>query len=111
MKRSVNFGGMKGKKGRYARSVAGFVDLAKWVGMSDEKIVETVDRRRHPREMTVESLDRDIMLMTEMLELREEHADYFWNSIEAFFNQQVIDRLRARIPELVKMKEDINEQD
>ena len=110
MKRSVNFGGSKGKKGRYARSVAGFVDLAKWVGMSDDKITETVDRRRHPREMTVESLDRDIMLMKEMLELREEHADYFWNSIEAFFNQQEIDRLRKRILELVKMREDINEQ-
>ena len=66
------------------------------------------DRRRHPREMTVESLDRDIMLMKEMLELREEHADYFWNSIEAFFNQQEIDRLRARIPELLKMKEGVN---
>ena len=68
------------------------------------------DRRRHPREMTVESLDRDIRLMKEMLEIREEHADYFWNSIEAFFNQQEIDRLRARILELVKMREALNEQ-
>ena len=66
------------------------------------------DHRRHPREMTIESLDRDIRLMREMLELREEHADYFWNSIEAFFNQQEIDRLRKRIPELVKMKEGLN---
>ena len=109
MKRSVNFGGMKGKKGRYARSVAGFVDLAKWVGMSDDKIVETVDRRRHPREMTVESLDRDIMLMTEMFEIRLDH--FSDNPTMTFFNQQEIDRLRKRIPELVKMKEDINEQD
>ena len=109
MKRSVNFGGSKGKKGRYARSVAGFVDLAKWVGMSDDKITETVDRRRHPREMTVESLDRDIMLMKEMVVilLRNPGVTEFdkWNSM------QEIDRLRKRIPELVKMKEDINEQD
>ena len=109
MKRSVNFGGSKGKKGRYARSVAGFVDLAKWVGMSDDKITETVDRRRHPREMTVESLDRDIMLMKEMLEIRLDH--FSDNPTMTFFNQQEIDRLRKRIPELVKMKEDINEQD
>ena len=109
MKRSVNFGGSKGKKGRYARSVAGFVDLAKWVGMSDEKIIETTDHRRHPREMTVESLDRDIMLMKEMLEIRLDH--FSDNPTMTFFNQQEIDRLRKRIPELVKMKEDINEQD
>ena len=86
MKRSVNFGGSKGKKGRYARSVAGFVDLAKWVGMSDDKIIETVDRRRHPREMTVESLDRDIMLMKEMVVilLRNPGVTEFdkWNSMQ-----------------------------
>ena len=38
MKKSVNFSGMGGKHGRYARSVQGLVDAMRAVGMSDEEI-------------------------------------------------------------------------
>jgi len=38
MKKSINFSGLGGKKGRYARSVQGLVDAMRAVGMSDEEI-------------------------------------------------------------------------
>ena len=38
MKKSVNFSGLGGKQGRYARSVQALVDAMRAVGMSDEEI-------------------------------------------------------------------------
>ena len=38
MKRSVNFSGMGGKNGRYARSIQGLVDSLRAVGMRDDEI-------------------------------------------------------------------------
>ena len=57
MKKSVNFSGMGGKNGRYARSVQGLVDAMRAVGMSDEDIraellrlqAEKLRRRRRVR--------------------------------------------------------------
>ena len=66
------------------------------------------DRRRHPREMTIESLDRDIRLMREMHAIRLDFEGLEGSEVIAFLNQQEIDRLRKRILELVKMREDIN---
>ena len=38
MKRSVNFSGLGGKRGRYANSIQGLVDTMRAVGMTDEEI-------------------------------------------------------------------------
>ena len=38
MKKSMNFSGMGGKHGRYARSIQGFVDAMRAVGMTDDEI-------------------------------------------------------------------------
>lgn len=65
--------------------------------------ITQVDRRRHPREMTVESLDRDISLMREMVSIISENKGD--TTMEIFMNNQEIDRLSQRIPELVDMRE------
>ena len=67
------------------------------------------DHRRHPREMTIESLDRDIRLMGEMLEMlsKRKYKPNHEECIKEWNDRQEIDRLRARIPELIKMKEEL----
>ena len=63
----------------------------------------TSDRRRNPREMTVDSLDRDIRLMREMLSIISENMGD--TTMEIWMSRQEIDRLSQRIPELVEMRE------
>ena len=61
------------------------------------------DRRRSQRENTVESLDRDIMLMREMLTIHKAHVAR--SEVDEFMNRQGINHLITRIPELVAMRE------
>jgi hypothetical protein len=44
MKKSVNFNGQSGKRGRSSRGISGFVALAKFVGMKDDEIIESAKK-------------------------------------------------------------------
>ncbi len=69
------------------------------------KNIEAIDRRRHPREITIAFLDRDIRLMREMLEIRLDNpAD---TQLMQAFNEDAIRHLLKTIPELEEMREQI----
>jgi hypothetical protein len=66
----------------------------------------TLDERRNCyRSNTVEDLDRDIRLMKEMLEIREEVKT--GREVDLLLNRYEIERLRKRIPELEASREEL----
>ena len=60
MKKSINFSGLGGKKGRYARSVQGLVDAMRAVGMNDADIRAELLRLQAERESKAQAQSETI---------------------------------------------------